>query len=124
MLLVNGAAAAYLGKGGKQLLTWLPEDDPDRAPMARAIARALAEDSQRHAALYAEIDALAAAEHPLAPFLVDAGFVRTHQGLQLGQRRALEIAAAAGAAAAGAAPIGAATTGAAGSEADLPGADA
>ena len=124
VLLVNGAAAAYLGKGGKQLLTWLPEDDPDRAPMARAIARALAEDSQRHAALYAEIDALAAAEHPLAPFLVDAGFVRTHQGLQLGQRRALEIAAAAGAAAAGAAPIGAATTGAAGSEADLPGADA
>src|SRR5207253_6555790 len=43
VILVDGAAAAYLARGDRQLLTWLPEAEPQRSRTTRAIARALIE---------------------------------------------------------------------------------
>jgi ATP-dependent Lhr-like helicase len=69
------------------LLTWLPADEPGRSKTARAISRALIErarsgiDSPR-GMLIEEIDGAPAAEHPLAPYLVEAGFIAGALGLQ------------------------------------------
>ena len=41
MILVNGALAAYLARGDRVLLTWLPDGEPQRSKTARAVARAL-----------------------------------------------------------------------------------
>ena len=46
VILVDGALAAYLARGDRQLLTFLPEAEPQRSKTARAIARALRERSR------------------------------------------------------------------------------
>jgi len=84
---VDGALVAYLARGERQLLTWLPEADPQRAYAGRAIARLLLERARRGAdsprgMLIQEIDGAAPAEHALAPFLVGAGFVSGALGFQ------------------------------------------
>src|SRR5262249_40062804 len=43
VILVNGALAAYLARGDRVLLTFLPEAEPDRSKVARAIASVLIE---------------------------------------------------------------------------------
>jgi ATP-dependent Lhr-like helicase len=42
VILVNGALAGYISRGSRQLLTFLPEDEPQRSMVERALARALA----------------------------------------------------------------------------------
>ena len=42
VVLVDGALAAWVGRGGRQLLTFLPAEEPDRSRVARALAAALA----------------------------------------------------------------------------------
>jgi ATP-dependent Lhr-like helicase len=42
VVLVNGALAGYMSRGSRQLLTFLPEDEPQRSLVERALARALA----------------------------------------------------------------------------------
>jgi ATP-dependent Lhr-like helicase len=46
VILVDGALAAYLARGDRQLLTYLPDTEPVRSKMARSIARALREHSR------------------------------------------------------------------------------
>src|SRR5262249_46909659 len=41
VILVNGALAAYLARGDRQLVTFLPEAEPDRSKVARAVAHVL-----------------------------------------------------------------------------------
>jgi ATP-dependent Lhr-like helicase len=86
VVVVNGALAAYLGRADRQFLTFLPEDEPARSVTAREVARTLhhlaAGGSERDGMLIAEIDGRAAADHPLAPFLAEAGFVRRAGGFQ------------------------------------------
>src|SRR6185295_6790158 len=41
VILVNGALAAYLVRGDRQLLTFLPEAEPDRSRTGRAVALVL-----------------------------------------------------------------------------------
>jgi ATP-dependent helicase Lhr and Lhr-like helicase len=86
VVLVNGVLAAYIGRADRQFLTFLPEDEPGRSLAAREVARVLFHlatgGSDRDGMLIAEIDARPAAEHPLAPFLLDAGFVRRAGGFQ------------------------------------------
>ena len=62
VVLVNGALAAYISRGERQLLAFLPEDEPARSTTARAVATTLA----RLGLLVSEINGLPAAEHPLA----------------------------------------------------------
>jgi ATP-dependent Lhr-like helicase len=85
VVLVDGALAAFVARGGRQLTTFLPVDDPERARVAGAVAGAvarLAGSSQRRDLLLVEIDDRPAAEHALAEALIAAGFISTYGGLQ------------------------------------------
>ena len=87
VILVNGALAAYVPRGDRQLTTFLPEAEPDRSKVGRAIARVLIErartggDSPR-GMLIEEIDGAPPSPHPITPLLVQAGFVAGAMGLQ------------------------------------------
>jgi ATP-dependent Lhr-like helicase len=83
VILVDGALAAYVGRGEKQLTAYLPEDEPRRSLVAREIAKSLArlvESGARRALLLADFD------DALAPFLAEAGFRSTGSGYQLRAR--------------------------------------
>jgi ATP-dependent Lhr-like helicase len=86
VILVNGALAAYVGRGEKQLITFLPDAEPSRSMIGRAIAAALAgivERGIRRALLITEIDDEPTSKSPLAPLLVEAGFTPSALGYQL-----------------------------------------
>ena len=92
VILVNGALAAYLGRGDRQLVTFIPDAEPDRTKMARAVARVLIDRARSgidapRGMLIEEIDGVPSATHPLARFLVEAGFVAGAMGLQATLRR-------------------------------------
>jgi ATP-dependent Lhr-like helicase len=87
VILVDGALVAYLARGDRQLLTWLPESEPQRSHAARAIAHALIDRARSggetpRGMLIEEIDGAAAAVHFLAPFLAEAGFLSGAFGFQ------------------------------------------
>jgi ATP-dependent Lhr-like helicase len=89
VILVDGALAAWVGRGEKQLLVFLPEDEPQRSRVARGIAKSLArvvESGARRALLVAAINDEPAAKSALAPFLAEAGFAPTALGFQLRAR--------------------------------------
>jgi ATP-dependent Lhr-like helicase len=81
VVLVNGALAAYISRGSRQLTVLLPEDEPARSTVGRALARRLAHLGS--GVLIGEINGIAADEHPLAPFLVEAGFHPSAMGFQI-----------------------------------------
>jgi ATP-dependent Lhr-like helicase len=87
VLLVNGALAGYVGRGGRQILSFLPDDEPARTVAGRALAARLAalagEGGGRGGGLLiSEIDGVPAEDHPLAAFLRDAGFITSAMGMQ------------------------------------------
>ena len=87
MILVNGALAAYLPRGDRQLVTFLPDTEPDRSRVGRAVAhvlidRARAGGDAPRGMLIEEIDGAPPSRHPLSPLLMDAGFVAGAMGLQ------------------------------------------
>jgi ATP-dependent helicase Lhr and Lhr-like helicase len=97
VVLVNGALAAYIPRGGRQLTVYLPEDEPARSTTGRALTRALASlarDEHRGGLLLAEINGGESARHPLAPFLIEAGFSPSAMGFQM--RRPSSRAASSG----------------------------
>ena len=79
VVLVNGGLSAYISRGARQLQAFLPEDEPARSLTARALARRLA----GLGLLIAEINGVPASEHPLAPFLVEAGFSPSAMGFHV-----------------------------------------
>jgi ATP-dependent Lhr-like helicase len=86
VLCVDGALAAYLSRTGRQLQVFLPESDPERARVARAISERLREigsDPERRGLMIAEIDAGPAHEHAMAEQLKAAGFQASSQGFYL-----------------------------------------
>jgi ATP-dependent Lhr-like helicase len=93
VVLVDGAVTAFLARGDSQLLTFLPDAEPQRSHAARGIAQALIararepaavdHDEARRGMLIEEIDGLAPpSAHPLAPYLIEAGFVDGAMGLR------------------------------------------
>jgi ATP-dependent Lhr-like helicase len=82
VILVDGALAAYLARGDRMLLTFLPEAEPQRSKTARAVARALRERSRMpmgeeqapRGMLIEEIDGVPPSAHPIAPHLARVGF--------------------------------------------------
>ena len=92
VVLVNGRLSAYVSRGGRQLQVFLPEDEPARSTTAREVARRLA----RLGLLIADINGVPAADHPLAPHLVDAGFSPSAMGFHV-RRSATPAGGAAGA---------------------------
>jgi ATP-dependent Lhr-like helicase len=79
VILVNGALSAYVSRGARQLQVFLPEDEPARSSTARALARRLA----GLGLLIGEINGVSATQHPLAPFLVEAGFSSSAMGFHV-----------------------------------------
>jgi ATP-dependent Lhr-like helicase len=86
VVLVDGACAAWLARGGRALTVWLPDDAPARATVAHAVARelaALAAAGRPGGLLVSEIDGVPADRHPLAPVLVEHGFAASGLGLSV-----------------------------------------
>ena len=91
VILVNGRLAAWLARGERQLLVYLSDDERTKTVTARAVAERLyamatAPDSARKGMLIGEVDGCPTETHPLAPFLLDAGFVRGAMGYQASAR--------------------------------------
>jgi ATP-dependent Lhr-like helicase len=85
VILVDGALGAWVARGGRQLTTFLPADEPERTRVAQAVAAAmtrLSGSAAQREVLVVEIDDVKAPEHPLAPALLKAGFISTYGGLQ------------------------------------------
>jgi ATP-dependent Lhr-like helicase len=90
VILVNGALGAYLARGDRMMLTFLPEAEPQRSKTARAIARVLrersrmpvGEDQVPRGILIEEIDGLPPSTHPIAPYLAKVGFISGAMGFQ------------------------------------------
>ncbi|MBM3807987.1 MAG: DEAD/DEAH box helicase [Acidimicrobiia bacterium] len=98
VVLVNGRAAAWIGRGERQLIVSLPGDEPERSRVGRALARELvavahrAPDGRR-GWLIEDINGEPAAQHASRHYLLEAGFAATAMGLQLRvARRPLQLA--------------------------------
>jgi ATP-dependent Lhr-like helicase len=86
VILVNGLMACYISRGEKQLIVFLPEDEPMRSAVAREVAKTLAAlvlDGTRRAMLVTEVNDEPVSRSPLAPFLVEEGFSPSAMGYQL-----------------------------------------
>ena len=87
VILVDGMLAAYWRKGNPQISVFLPDEEPNRSRVARALAAALREvalrgrqlatpgDHHGRGLLIGQIGLTPVMSHPLAPFLLEAGFV-------------------------------------------------
>jgi ATP-dependent Lhr-like helicase len=87
VVLVDGAAAAYLKKGERELLLFAPDDEPRRATVIRQVARMLlrlaaAREEGRRGMLIVEVNSVPATAHPAAQIFIDEGFLPTAMGLQ------------------------------------------
>ncbi|MBA2259463.1 MAG: DEAD/DEAH box helicase, partial [Acidobacteria bacterium] len=87
VIFVNGVLAAYIPRGGRQLLAYAPDDEPERSAIARPLSTRLASiargEDGRAGLMISEINGVPAAEHLLAPFLLDAGFYASAMGLMV-----------------------------------------
>jgi ATP-dependent helicase Lhr and Lhr-like helicase len=88
VVIVNGRLAAWIGRGDRQLIVALPDDEPERSQMGRALGRELRAIAQRapegrRGWLIEEINGEPAAQHSSSQFLLEAGFAATAMGLQL-----------------------------------------
>ena len=86
-ILVDGQAAAYLRRGERELLLFLPDSEPRRSQVAREVARMLmhlagAREAGHRGMLIAEINGDAATAHPAARLFIEEGFAATAMGLQ------------------------------------------
>ena len=80
VILVDGALAAYLARGDRLLLTFLPEAEPQHSRTGGAVARALilrarSGGESPRGMLIEEIDGLPPSTHPMASYLAGVGFI-------------------------------------------------
>ncbi len=83
VVLADGRLVAWWSRAERNLLTFLPEAEPERSEGARAIASALASlvaDGRRRALLVAKVDGEDPVRSPLASFLSEAGFLPGSRG--------------------------------------------
>jgi ATP-dependent Lhr-like helicase len=88
VVLVNGILAAFLRKQAPSMRVFLPDSEPERSRLGRALANKLAElavrwQGRRSGMLIGVINDHPAREHFLSPLLVESGFRDTAQGLQM-----------------------------------------
>ena len=87
VIFVNGILAAYIPRGGRQILAYVPEDEPQRSAVARPLALRLASiargEDGRAGLMVEEINGVPAGEHPLGGILIDAGFYPSAMGLMV-----------------------------------------
>jgi ATP-dependent Lhr-like helicase len=87
VIIVDGSLAAYLRRGERELVLWLPDAEPQRSQFAREVARmllhlAVSRDEARRGMLLAEINGEPAVAHPASRVFIQEGFVATAMGLQ------------------------------------------
>ena len=87
VVLVDGNAIAYLRRGERELLLFMPEDEPARSTVVRHVARALMELASsgpegRRGMLIVEINGVPASTHIAARLFTEEGFAATAMGLQ------------------------------------------
>ncbi len=98
VVLADGALTAYLRRGNPNLQVFLPEEDPQRTQITRALARYFVvmaqagsgrigepgtDQSGRVGMLIQSINGTPVAEHPMARALLDAGFQAAPMGFNL-----------------------------------------
>ncbi len=93
VILRDGALVAYLRRGNPNLQIFLSEEEPQRSQMARDLAEFLvgrvqqreAEDGAngRAGMLITSVNGVAVVEHPMARFLLDAGFQAAPMGFNV-----------------------------------------
>jgi len=97
VVLVDGALTAYLRRGNPNVQVLLPEDEPACSQAARALAEFLVayvqradnpEGRGRNSMLISTVNGVPVAEHPIARFLLEAGFQPAPLGFNV--RRGLE----------------------------------
>lgn len=105
VILRNGQLVAWMRRGNPHLLVFLPADEPERSHTASGLAHFLSKHGQAqlhsgshqgsnsHGALITTINGQPVAEHPMARFLMDAGFHPGPLGVHL-RRIPLPIAQA------------------------------
>jgi ATP-dependent Lhr-like helicase len=90
VILRNGQLAAWMRHGNPNLLVFLPADEPERSQAAAGLAQFLSARGQtqlhagaHHGALITTINGQPVAAHPIARFLMDAGFHAGPLGMHL-----------------------------------------
>jgi ATP-dependent Lhr-like helicase len=88
VVLVDGRMACWIARSNRSIVIALPEDEPDRSRVGRALARRLVELAQQapegeRGWLIAEINGAPADGSPLKQYLTEVGFTATSHGLQL-----------------------------------------
>jgi len=93
VVLVDGALVAYLRRGNPNVQVMLPEEEPMRSQVARALAEFFVAQVQKLEAdggergrggmLIAQVNGVNVAEHPMARYLLDAGFVAGGMGFNV-----------------------------------------
>ena len=90
VILRNGRLVAWLRRNNPNLLVFLPADEPERSQTAAGLAHFLCERGQQrmhaaghHGVLITTVNGLPVAAHPLARFLMDAGFYSGPLGMHL-----------------------------------------
>lgn len=80
----HGKLIGFLSKSADQLLTFLPDDEPQREQASRALVQALTEMATEHEPLYLKtVNNLPVSQSPLAAALVDAGAIPFHDGFMM-----------------------------------------
>jgi ATP-dependent Lhr-like helicase len=87
VIIVDGFLVGYLRRGERELLLFLPDDEPQRSQFARETARmllhlAVAREEAYRGMLLAEINGGPAAAHPASRVFIEEGFIATAMGLQ------------------------------------------
>jgi ATP-dependent Lhr-like helicase len=90
VVLADGALVAYLRRGNPNIQVFLPEEEPQRGQVMRALARYFVVMAQMHesertgAGMFVQtVNGVNVAEHPLARALLDAGFQAAPMGFNL-----------------------------------------
>lgn len=88
VVIVNGRAAAWISRGDRQLVVCLPDDEPERSRVGRAMAKEMVEiafraPDGRRGWLIEEINGKPAIEDPASQYLIEHGFSSSAMGLQL-----------------------------------------
>jgi ATP-dependent Lhr-like helicase len=89
VVLVNGALVCYLRRGNPAIQVMIPEEEPQCSQVSSALAEFFVamvrkdETNNRAGMLITTVNGMAVAEHPLAKYLLDAGFFAAPMGFNV-----------------------------------------